>query len=55
MNYNAMTLPELVHYLDLYNTDPMVQRLIQRLDHSDLRLELEEAGMDHVSGMFKDD
>ena len=55
MNYDAMTLRELIHYLDLYNTDPMVHRLIQRLDHSDLRLELEAVGMDPVSGQFKDD
>lgn len=54
MNYNAMTLPEMIHYLDLYNNDPIVQRLIQRLNYTDLRLELEEAGMDPVSGMFKD-
>jgi FMN phosphatase YigB (HAD superfamily) len=55
MNYNAMTLPEMIHYLDLYNNDPVVQRLIHRLDHSDLMVELEEAGMDPVTGMFKDD
>ena len=55
MNYNSMTLSELIHYLDLYNTDPIVQQLIQRLDHSDLRFELEEAGMDPVTRMFKDD
>jgi predicted nucleic acid-binding Zn-ribbon protein len=55
MNYNAMTLRELIHYLDLYNTDPMVRRLIQRLDYSDLRVELEEAGMDPGTGTFKDD
>ena len=28
MNYNSMTDTELLHYLDLYSDDPLIQRLI---------------------------
>lgn len=55
MNYNVMTSRELIHYLDLYNTDPVVQRLVKLLQEESVVQELVDVGMDPVTRTFKDD
>ena len=54
MNYNAMSDHELMHYLDLYSTDPVVRRLIGVLAQTRGALidDLEAAGMDSQSWTF---
>jgi hypothetical protein len=54
MNYNAMSDHELMHYLDLYSTDPLVRRLIGVLARTRGALinDLEAAGMDSQSWTF---
>ena len=54
MNYNAMSDHELMHYLDLYSTDPVVRRLIGVLTRTRGALinDLEAAGMDSQSWTF---
>jgi hypothetical protein len=54
MNYNAMSDHELMHYLDLYSTDPVVRRLIGVLARTRGALidDLESAGMDSHSWTF---
>jgi hypothetical protein len=54
MNYNAMSDHELMHYLDLYSTDPVVRRLIGVLARTRGALinDLEAAGMDSQSWTF---
>jgi hypothetical protein len=56
MNYNSMTDTELLHYLDLYSDDPLIQRLIGVLSrtHGALIEDLEDAGMDSHSWTFGD-
>jgi hypothetical protein len=48
MNYNSMTDTELLHYLDLYSDDPLIQRLIGVLSRTRGALieDLEDAGLD---------
>lgn len=57
MNYNAMTDPELIHYLDLYATDPLVRRLARMLTDSRGALidDLVAAGMDPDTWQFEGD
>ena len=55
MNYNSMTSRELLHYLDLYSTDPVVQRLVKLLQEESVVQELVDAGMDPVTRTFEDD
>lgn len=55
MNYNHLTAKELIHYLDLNSTDPLVLRLVKLLQEESLVEELEEAGMDPVTKEFRDD
>ena len=48
MNYNNLTDSEFRHYMELYNTDPIVQRLC-KVDHeklSELEDELDEVKTD---------
>jgi hypothetical protein len=56
MNYNSMTDTELLHYLDLYSDDPLIQRLIGVLSRTQGALieDLEDAGMDPHSWTFDD-
>lgn len=54
MNYDSMTSKELINYLDLHNTDPLVRRLITLLRDESLMEELEDAGMDPVTKTFED-
>lgn len=55
MNYNHLTAKELIRYLGLTSTDPLVCRLVTLLQEESLIEELEEAGMDPVTKEFKDD
>ena len=55
MNYNHLTAKELIRYLDLTSTDPLVRRLVELLQEESLIEELEEAGMDPVTKEFRDD
>lgn len=54
MNYNAMSDHELMHYLDIYSTDPVVRRLVDVLTRTRGALidDLEAAGMDSQSWTF---
>lgn len=56
MNYNAMSDHELMHYLDLYSTDPVVRRLIGVLARTRGALidDLEAVGMDSQRWTFGD-
>ena len=56
MNYNAMSDHELMHYLDLYSTDPLVRRLIGVLARTRGALidDLVDAGMDAQDWTFGD-
>lgn len=55
MNYQHLTAGELIRYLDLTSTDPLVRKLIQLLQDESLIYELESAGMDPVTREFKHD
>jgi hypothetical protein len=55
MNYDNLTTKELINYLDLTSTDPLVLRLIDLLKDESLSVELEEAGMDPITREFRDD
>jgi predicted RNase H-like nuclease (RuvC/YqgF family) len=55
MNYNNLSVKELVHYLDLYNDDPLVRRLVVLLREESLIEELEAVGMDPATKEFKDE
>ena len=54
MNYNSMTYRELVHYLDLNSTDPVVRRLVVMLTDgpNGIIAGLEKAGMDPKTWLF---
>lgn len=54
MNYNAMSDTEFMHYLDIYNDDPVIRRLIDVLTRTRGALidDLEAAGMDSQSWTF---
>lgn len=56
MNYTAMSDHELMHYLDLYSTDPVVRRLIGVLARTRGSLidDLEAVGMDSQRWTFGD-
>jgi len=55
MNYATMTDMELIHYLDIYATDPLLRRLATMLGNTrgGLVSDLVEAGMDPQSWQFK--
>lgn len=55
MNYDAMTCRELIHYLDLNSTDPVVRKLVQYFSGAGLITELEQAGMDPATQTFTED
>ena len=55
MDYNAMTCREMIHYLDLNSTDPVVRKLVQYFAGAGLITELEEAGMDPATQTFTED
>jgi predicted RNase H-like nuclease (RuvC/YqgF family) len=55
MNYNNLSVKELIHYLDLYNDDPLVRRLVVLLREESLVEELEEVGMDPNTKTFRDE
>ena len=55
MNYDSMTARELVHYLDLYSTDPVVRRLVSLFSNDSLMADLVDAGMDPDTLMFQID
>ena len=54
MNYNSMSDQELLHYLDLSTSDPLIRRLINVLTRTRGALidDLESAGMDSQSWTF---
>lgn len=54
MNYNVLTYRELVHYLDLNSTDPMVRRLVSMLTDgpNGIFAGLLDAGMDPRTWVF---
>ena len=54
MNYNAMSDTEFMHYLDIYNDDPIVRRLIGVLERTRGALvdDLMDAGMDDQDWTF---
>jgi len=56
MNYNAMSDTEFMHYLDIYNDDPIVLRLIGVLERTRGALvdDLVDAGMDAQDWTFGD-
>ena len=56
MNYNAMSDTEFMHYLDIYNDDPVVRRLIGVLARTRGALidDLEAVGMDSQRWTFGD-
>jgi hypothetical protein len=55
MNYNSMSDFELLHYLDLYSTDPVIRRLVNFLSNTrgGLITDLEAAGMDPHTWQFE--
>jgi len=55
MNYDIMTDQELIHYLDWYSTDPVIQRLAKILSNTrgGIIAELEEEGMDPTNWTFE--
>jgi hypothetical protein len=55
MNYNAMSDFELLHYLDLHATDPVIRRLVNFLSNTrgGLISDLEAAGMDPHTWQFE--
>ena len=55
MNYNSMTARELIHYLDLYNDDPVVRRLVSLFSNDKLVADLVDAGMDPDTQLFQID
>lgn len=55
MNYDSMTARELIHYLDLYSTDPVVRRLVSLFSNDTLMADLVDAGMDPDTLMFQID
>ena len=55
MNYEHLSVKELIHYLDLYHEDPLVRRLVKLLREESLIEDLEQVGMDPVDKVFKDD
>lgn len=56
MNYNAMSDTEFMHYLDIYNDDPVVRRLVGVLERTRGALvdDLVDAGMDARDWTFGD-
>ena len=57
MKLNHLSDLELLHYLDLYSTDPIVQRLVTILSTTRAGLvnDLVDAGMDSDTWIFEDD
>lgn len=57
MNYDIMTDQELLHYLDLYSTDPVIRRLAGRFSNTESGIiaELEDAGMNPDTWTFDTD
>jgi hypothetical protein len=57
MNYDIMTDQELLHYLDLYATDPVIRRLAGRFSNTESGIiaELERAGMNSDFWTFDTD
>ena len=55
MNYESMTARELVHYLSMYNDDPLVRRLVSLFSNDSLVTELVDAGMDPDTQLFQID
>lgn len=55
MKYDVMTVRELIHYLDLYSTDPVVRLLLDKINNEDLVSQLVDVGMDPVTNTFDDD
>ena len=53
MNYDSMTARELIHYLDLYSTDPVVRRLVSLFSNDSLIADLVDAGMDPDTQLFQ--
>ena len=55
MKYDSMTDMELIHYLDIYATDPLLRRLATMLGNTrgGLISDLEAAGMDPHTWQFK--
>ena len=53
MKYESMTARELIHYLDLYNTDPVVRLLLEKISHEDYLTELIDLGMDSNTYTFR--
>ena len=53
MNYNSMTAKELIHYLDLYNDNPVVRRLVSLFSNDSLMADLVDAGMDPDTQLFQ--
>jgi hypothetical protein len=55
MNYNSLSDKELLNYLDLYNDDPLVRRLLKILEEGSIVQELVDAGMDPTNRTFEHD
>lgn len=55
MNYDAMCDRELIHYLDWYNMDPLIRRLLNLVNHDGLMGDLEAVGMNPKTHMFETD
>lgn len=55
MNYDNLSAKELIHYLDIYNDDPMVRRLVKLLQEDSVVKELIDVGMDPTSNTFEHD
>jgi len=57
MKYDSMTDMELIHYLDIYATDPLLRRLATMLGNTrgGLISDLEAAGMDPHTWQFETD
>ena len=53
---SKLTFKELVHYLDLYSTDPQIRRLIEFIKSGEENVihGLIEEGMDHENYLFRD-
>ena len=55
MKYDHLTPGELISYLELTNTDPLVRRLLSLLQNENIKTELIKVGMDPSDCEFKED
>jgi hypothetical protein len=55
MNLDMLSPQELIHYLDLYSTDPVVRKLVKMLEADNIIADLVDIGMDPLTQTFDSD